>query len=143
MTGRKLNEEAPDYGVGAVEGIRSTEGLGRLGRDATWQDLEGLHSGLRKLGWIVALERWSDGGFINASRYGASVGLVTWSETQGTITISPSNNRSPDRNFPILHSDMAEQIGAVWPEGVLYSKAGNVTVYINCTYHSPDFLIIE
>jgi hypothetical protein len=139
MTGSKRNQGAPDYGTCANEGFPS----GPSGREATWHDLECLHAELRKLGWTVALERWSDGGFINVSRSGASVGLVTWSETQGTIAISPFNNKSPDKNFPVLRSDMVQQISTVWPEGVLYSNSGNTTVFINSAYPSPDFFIVE
>lgn len=143
MAGTKVNQSVPDTTPPARRDDAHMNPSGPTGREANWQDLESLHKELKLLGWTVELERWSDGGFINVSRSGASVGLVTWSETQGTITISPSNNKFPDRNFPFLRTDMMEQINSVWPEGTLYSNSGTATIYVNCAYPSPDFVVVE
>jgi len=143
MTGTKLNQCAPDTAPSVIGSNPTIEASGMMGREANWQDLQSLHKELKLLGWTVQLERWSDGGFINVSKSGASVGLVTWSETQGTITISPSNNRFPDKNFPVLQTDMMQQISTVWPEGALYSNSGTATIYINSAYSSPDFIVVE
>jgi hypothetical protein len=143
MAATKVNLSGTNTNPSSINGNQHVQPSSTAGRDANWQDLECLHNGLRLLGWTADLERWSDGGFINVSRSGSRVGLVTWSETQGTITISPSNNRFPDKNFPVLRSDMMEQIKTIWPEGALYPSSGSATIFINSAYQSPDFLVVE